>query len=309
MSAETGNIIGVFIGTHGNEMEVGGRLKSKLDTNSIGNVTYRIAHPAAVAAEERYLGTRQIMSRYPGKPEGDPEERAAYNNLQWRRRVKPRVIFDIHETTVSGSSYFAVGEKTTVPALAGAKKFDMNSCIVSTQPFYRYVPEGVSLENSLADNTPEALAENLYEGLVNVASANLLEMPFDEAIKDITFYQNFDITSVVPDGQTAPYLEALEDIPKTPRFSLLDLSPELRQSLSIPSEAQLVYNSWGHANMSKLAPERLGYTATGVPRREWFGDYMVRIAPPVLTDGGYVIFQRESRPFSQKQQGLLQLAT
>ena len=61
--------------------------------------------------------------------------------------------------------------------------------------------------------------------------------------------------------------------------------------------------------MSKLAPERLGYTKEGIPRREGFGDILVKIAPPIRGDNGKIIFQRERRPLSRKPQGLLRVAT
>jgi hypothetical protein len=81
MGAELGTNIVVLLGSHSNEMKVGQKLLE------IGlKMPHRIAHPEAVAKGERYLGTgpdaRQIWSQYPGDPQGDPEQRAAYENLK-----------------------------------------------------------------------------------------------------------------------------------------------------------------------------------------------------------------------------------
>ena len=311
MSAESGNKIAVFIGTHGEEMEVGGRLLQKLQTRPLAGVVHRVAHPEAVAAGKRYVGTSpdamQIMSRYPDNPDGDPEQRAAYANLQWLKEINPVTVQDIHESNLSGS-YFVVGERTTVATIACARMLGPDTCIVNNSAsFYRNAPNSAVIENSLADSKPLVTAHKIYEGLERASSVNLQNIPFAEARSGVTFYQKFEICSFGADGQVLPWLKDLEKVANQPTFFPLDLTNAQKEQLTIPSEANIFYGSWSHQNMSRVS-EKLGHTHDETPRREWFGDFFIRIAPPLQTGDRDVIFQRENRPLSRTPNGLLQLA-
>lgn len=309
MSAESGTKIAVLIGSHGEEMKVGGRLVQKLEDAPIPGVRHRIAHPEAVAAGVRFLdttpGANQIMARYPGDPNGNPEERAAYANLQWLQRVKPSVVFDIHESTTKGS-YIAMGEKVSQVALASSRAFGYDKFVVDPSSFANSVPNSICVENSLAGIDPEVTAQNLYRDLKRLASIvlpwnhslDLTKTPYNN---DDVFYQKFEIYSTNTDGKLVSGLEQLEEIPARSQFSLLTLSAEQRASLGIPPEAIITYGSWNHDNMSNQIPERLAHTTSRVPRRKCFGSFMVKINPPVPTDDGYLVFERENN------QGLLKL--
>lgn len=300
----------VLLGSHGNEMEVGRKLQKKIDTNPISNVTYRIAHPEAVTAGVRYLGetaeSEELMRRYPGDPSGDPEQRAAYENLVWIEKIKPVVVFDIHETTPTGS-YFALGETSSLAAISGGKLFS-NRCIIEDSPFYQSVPHGVAIENSLADTDPDILSERIYSRLNQVSSVNLQQIPFDQTMAGLTFYQKFEIRSIGQEGTLKPEIPELESIPNNPRFSPIILTDRQKELLVVPRDAKVVYGTWGHDNMSTQMPQTLGYTASGIPRREYFGSFYIQIAPPLPSTDGHVIFQKEKRPLSRKPQGLLRLA-
>jgi len=311
MTLEQMENIAVLIGSHGNEMEVGGRLKQKLDINPIPGVIYRVAHPFAVKVGERYLGElgeSEIMGQYPGIADGNPEQVAAYGNFQWIQEKNPLTVQDIHESTISGS-YFAVGETTTVATIACARMLGSDICLVNNgSAFYQFVPQGASIENSLVDSDPSTIATTIYNGLQQATATNLQQISFEEAIAGLTFYQKFEIGSYGSNATTTPFLE-LETVPSMPRFSKLELSGKQRTLVNIPSEAQIVYGTWGYANMSNLVPERLGYTEDGTPRREFFGDILVKIAPPIQGDNECIIFQRETRNLSRKPRGLLRLAS
>jgi len=315
MTLEQMENIAVLIGSHGNEMEVGGRLKEKLDTNPIPGVIYRIAHPEAVATGKRLIEasqadtpTGEIMGAYPGNPDGNSQQRAAYKNFRWIQENDALVVPDIHETTTSGS-YFAVGETTTGASIACARLLGQNICLVNNDSaFYRFVPQGTAIENSIVDNDPSTITNTIYSGLLHAATTNLREISYDEAIAGLTFYQKFEIGSWGSKDIHIPWLE-LEMVPSKPRFSTLELSETQRKLVNIPSEAQIVYGTWGYANMSNLVPERLGYTEDGTPRREGLGDILVKIAPPIQGDNERIIFQRETRNLSRKPRGLLRLAS
>lgn len=298
------NNIAVLIGTHGNEMEIGGRLAKKLEIASIQGVRYRIAHPDAVKAKVRYLGRTpdagELMGRYPGRLTGDPEERAAKENLKWLEEVEPIVVFDIHETTTP-VAYFATGKKTSLAAIASAKALGYTSCIVEGDTFYQSVPNGVAVENSLADNEPDATAETLYDGLKTLASTNLEQLAFNPTVSGLVFYQKFTIPTLDSDGNLTLGLKELEEIDTNPRFSPLDITEKQRELLKIPAEANVVYGTWGHDNMSRQDPKLFGLIDNRVPRREYFGSFLIQIAPPNQTDDGFVVFEEETR-------GLLRMA-
>ena len=298
----------VLLESHGHEMEVGGRLKKKFDANPIQRVSYRIAHPAAVAVGERFLGTHEIMTgHYPGDPDGDPEDQAAYGNFQWVNRLKPQVVFDIHENTYKGQSFFAVGPIATIMAIEAGKLLS-DKCNVVDCSFFDAIPIANAFENSLADKNPEDSAEIIYSGIRRLAENGSRLVSYEKAISGITFYQRFEIPTAGANGQLRSGIKHLEAIEDAPSFLPLELNDIQRQVLSLPPEAQVSRATWGHSNMSRLVPEKFGYTASGIPRREFFGAYMVQIAPPVPTIDGFVVFQKETRPLVRKPKGLLQLA-
>jgi hypothetical protein len=74
--------IDILGGTHGNE-KLGPILGDKLEAEPVSGVRFRVAHPEAVARGIRHLGPRgQLQSHYPGDHRGDPEDRAAYENMK-----------------------------------------------------------------------------------------------------------------------------------------------------------------------------------------------------------------------------------
>lgn len=289
--------IAVLVGTHGNEMEVGGRLEGKLAVKPISRVLVRNAHLEATRVRKRFLGTspdaRQLMSRYPGDPNGDPEQKAAYRNLHWLDKLKPIVVLDIHESTCPGS-YMGGGTKVSLATLACGKELGYNKYVVDELPFFDSVPNSIYIENSLADNDPETIAERLYTSLERVSSINLQQSSYDDVTQGIIFYQKFEIPTAGEDGEILSWIPGLEKISIKPAFSPLELSDTQRTQLSIPSNALATYGSWGHDNMSNQVPERIGFTATGVPRREYFGSFFVQIAPPIPAEEFFLIFENET---------------
>lgn len=299
----------VLKGSHGNELQIAGILHQMAERQHIPGINFCTGHMLASMLGVRYVAetpeSTEIMSSSPDI-NGDPQQVQFARNLSYFAFEKPLVIFDMHEQIGQGS-YFSVGRRSTVPAIAGARLLNKNTCLVQDLRFFRDIPNAVAIENSLMGADPRSIAEEMYQGFKDIASVRLRDVPFEDAISGVKFYQKFDIFSSDQHGKIASYLEALEEIvPTVAPFEPFDLPDELKEQLLLPFEAEIGIDTWGHLCMAMENPE-LGYTKTGIPRKEVFGSIVVRLDQPTEKDGN-VVFQREKRSLSRKSKGLLRLA-
>jgi hypothetical protein len=68
--------IRVLYGTHGNEL-LGPSVGELLDADPIAGIQHKNAHPEVWEVGKgalRLLGDSQLQAKYPGDPQGDPEE-------------------------------------------------------------------------------------------------------------------------------------------------------------------------------------------------------------------------------------------
>jgi hypothetical protein len=299
-------VIAAFLYTHGNEWEIAQHIEQMQPKG----VLLRNAHPKAAEKRVRFIGEGpQIMGCYPGDPSGNEQQKAAHANLEWLNQHKPLVVFDIHQAVTEGANYTIVGEHAAKSAIAGGIMLDRKKIIVSGGTFFHAVPNGSAIETSIKDISPESAAKALVKGLESIASdPEALENQFEELIKDpeVAYYQDKEIPAFL-NGSKAPWLEELEEIPSGPAFADLQLMNALRNHLQIPTDVPLYYNCWQHDNYSKEDPQLLGYTREGKVRRQWFGNVVWEIAPPVSTQNGMVQFEKDTSSLSKKAPGLLKI--
>lgn len=289
--------IKVLCGTHGNEA-LGPGLHERLLQEPIQGVQSRIAHPKAVGGGVRYLGqVGQLQAHYPGDPFGDPEDRAAWENMRWLGNdagSESVLVFDIHNTAVSGLTAFSVGRRALKSAVVGAWTLGYDKCFVARDPFRLAVPNAALLENAVLNEADQALAvKRLYLGLGELTLRNVaeLESQYEEMTANIWFYNKHQILTRTAGGGLAEGLSALEEVKAGDAFTPIELPGELRELLGIPADTEVLNESWGHKNMSPVQPD-LGRTRDGLPRRLCFGGYFLPIDPPTV-DGNWVRFAGE----------------
>lgn len=147
----------VLCGTHGNE-RLGPKLHELLEREPIPGVQSRIAHPEAVKQGLRFLGVSQLRQHYPGSQYGDPEDQAAYWNMQWlgsEAGSESSLVIDIHNTTASPKSYLAVGPQVLRAAIVSGWMLGYNKGIVQDEPFIRTVPNAIAIEASCLSDSDE----------------------------------------------------------------------------------------------------------------------------------------------------------
>jgi hypothetical protein len=282
-------------GTHGRREPSGRILYNKLKKSPLPYVDEYITHPrlARSLRKKRYLGTRQIMAHYPGNSKGDPEDRAAFRTMKWLGQAvgdPDVVVFDVHNNMIPGLNYCMVGPLASKRALVAAYDLGYRRFMVSSGPFYKAVPNAAVLENSLADESKDAIAKRLYKGLQNLVAHEVDPQRFDAIRDNIKFYRSFELPSAGADGKLRPGLETLEKIPAQPAFTQLDLlevDESVRVSFDLPPK--IISGAWNHDNMSPRLLRKLGRTAGGITRREIFAHYFLELDPP-KSQGEWVVF-------------------
>jgi hypothetical protein len=272
--------------THGNE-HLGLVLDEQLRSDPIPGVRSRIAHPEAAKLGIRFLGnTAQLQMHYPGDQFGDPEDQAAYQNMQWLGEHVDdtgALIYDVHNCEIPGLTAFSVGRRALKATMVGAWQLGYNKCYLIDDPFRRAVPNAAILENGIPDTDFDPVAKRLH---MNLGSLALMEAPglssrFDEMVANVQFFARHEICTTSEDGTVQPFIPSLETIPGGEAFTPLDLSNEQRTALGISDDVdEVLIESWGYQNMSKVAPN-LGYTDDGVLRRAWFGAYFLPAQAPI----------------------------
>lgn len=291
--------IDVLVGTHGNE-RFGLLLDEMLGKKPAYGVRHRVAHPEAVAKDVRHLGPGyQLQAHYPGDPNGDPEDRAAYETMEWfgdHAGSTETLIYDVHDfETPSLMNFMVIGRRALKAAIVGAYLLGYKDCAIIDDPFKRAVPNAVLLENSFAKNDIYSdylgAAGILFQKLRNIScQGNIPEyiQHYDAIARSLRFYTLHEIPSTDSNGKLRPVIPSLEAVSSKGALTGLALSAEQRKELHIPNNGiPVCAETWNHHNMSKIVPE-LGRTAMGIPRREWFGGYFLPTEPPV-SDGEWVV--------------------
>ena len=227
------------------------------------------------------------------------EEIEAYYAMQWlgeRAGSEEVLVYDIHDNSVPGNMYVAVGQRALQATLVGAYQLGFDKCLVDSTPFFEAVPNSALLELSVSafpQDYHEAI-DKLIERLDELATHGTLDglqEQYADASSKLRFYSRTAIPTIGEDGQPADYMSDLERIHVPEAFTPLDLSDELRGALGIAGTHEIVSSSWGHSNMSRQMPW-LGKTQAGVTRREYFGAYLIPISAP-SPDGKWVVFPDE----------------
>jgi Succinylglutamate desuccinylase / Aspartoacylase family len=287
----------ILCGTHGNEA-LGPELYARLEQTPIKGVRSRIVHPQAVRQGKRYLGSSQLMRHYPGDPAGDPEDIAAYLNLQWLGSAAGSdrtLIYDIHNTNIRGPGYFAVGLCALQATMVGAVMLGYTRCLIESQPFYRSVTNAAALE-TFADQPDDFdnAAGNLCAGLARIAALGVdkLQSQYKGILPQLHFYRKHEILTQSPGGTLTDFLPELERIHVEQPFTPVDLPHDVQTALGFKPGSKLLARAWGYHNMSPVQPD-LGLAEIGgrrVPRRVYFGSLLQETAPPTI-DGKWVMFE------------------
>jgi hypothetical protein len=187
---------------------------------------------------------------------------------------------------------FSVGSRALKATMVGAWKLGYGRCYLVDDNFRATVPNAAILENGVTEAEFNAVAEQLHRGLGKLAITDVhtLAVRYDEMVANVRFYTKHEIRTTTDDGTVQSFIPSLEAVPSGAAFTPLNLSDKQRAALRIPDSVDdVLVETWGHQNMSKVNP-RLGHTAEGLPRREWFGGYFLPAKPPT-SDGEWAIHE------------------
>jgi hypothetical protein len=292
--------IDVIGGTHGNEL-VGTAIAFLLEHGPPGyripTVRSCLADTEAAKQGVRFLGARGIDEYYPGIPEGTQVEREAYETLRWlgaSAGSEQVLVYDVHDNIVPNNTFCTIGRRALQAGLVGGSRLvHTNRFLLAPTSFAKSVPNAVTLElQAVTLDEHIDVIDRFFEELDTLATDTTideLQQEYIDIADTFKFYSKHTISTKGHDGQIADYMPELEQIPSPGAFMPVDLPPILRKQLDISDKAdEILAGTWGHDNMSKLNA-RLGCTADGTPRREYFGCFMVPIDPPVK-DGPWVEF-------------------
>lgn len=303
--------IGVEIGTHGEEL--GGQiLEGYLQEHPLLGVESHVVHPDAARVRRRSLGSSpQVMAHYTDgvlnqpRPPMDPNARAAYIAWQWLvERGFPgdptAVLFDVHDNPY-GLNFFSVGPgkddgpPVSMAVLTAGHMFGHRICSVADEPIYNRLTNFAVLESSVRNEKEAALyARKLYSflGRLAVCTPRDLIWRYSEIADELLFCERLVIPTLGDEGSFAPYISALERMPRlgphTP-LSGADLPAALRDRLAISPADRLLVRMWGYDHMGPALPE--AGAVHGIARKDEFGSlWRVYNNPPVI-DGTGVRFR------------------
>jgi hypothetical protein len=287
-------------GSHGLE-GLGIMVHEHVEEANIDGLRSHIAYPDAVEQGVRYVvdaGTEDdghdILESYPGNPEGSSPERAAHATMLWLgpHAGDPNVaVYDTHNTDILGMTAAFVAGRASKAAMVGAWTLGYNKFCLFDSKFQQEVPNAIQLENGISPAEFPDEAQRLYRGLGRLARTTVAELAgrYEEMVADpnVGFYTaQYICTTTTPGGDTLqPFIEELEAVHSNGPFTQLNLSTDLLAAIGISKYAgRVLAETWGHDNMSNLAPH-LGVTADGTPRRAWFGAVFLP-APALVTVPG-----------------------
>ncbi len=287
-------------GLHCGHEPTGGQVVDQIDAFPLDRVkTYRM-HPEAVKAQKRYLGTRELGSKFvlnklSGTPidELDPEQRAALGFMKgmseegWQYWLG----IDIHTSNLPNSNCLVVGDEgTPLSAFGVAGVLGLtNVLVLEKYPFFNYFDKFISVETQLAPGK-NSLSDPLvwYQHIRTIRDMGYyaMEKLGQEILGDLKYFVQIELTRLDKNGHVDPaaikLIEKLEKIePPEQWFEPIRSLPAFLERL-IPPGHQVYAGSWDDQNNSPEMPELLGYREDGRPRRTVFGSFMLEISPPQI---------------------------